>query len=762
MSTTSQILLGLNCTEYGRHSGGWMHPESDVSQMPNIGVYEHLARTAERGFMDQLFVADSPVHNRGRLSIGPTRMDPMALALLMAKVTEHIGVIATITTSYNEPYDIARRAAALSVLTQGRSGINFVASTGDAIARNYDLPGQLDHDARYARYEEFITAVTRLWASSAQEGTAATAVHVAGEHVTLDTALDVPRAPLGRPLIVMAGSSPESRDQAARWADAVYAAGRPLDGAQEFYADIKRRAEAYGRDPDSIKVMLGLTAYIGDTVEEAASLEATLDGLHARGADTIGYLSGVLELDLSTYDPDGPVPFDDLPTAVSSASVSQSALLTRMAREQGLSIREVAFRAYAGGLSNMQFREAMTPPQMADVMERLVRGRHLRRLHDRRADRAPHHRRLRGRRRPAAPAAGARPHAVGAAAHHARLAARPHRAGPAHLTHHRPHHREHPRAEPRMIVATFLTLTGDTTLEQVVGTSQRLEQAGASSVGLLDGADTGLGPTPFESTTLAARVAAVTSTIGVVATDSALYGFPYHSARRLATLDHLAAGRSGWLLRHSTGAEEAAAYEWRSTLGRADELHRANEYVEIGLELWDSWEDGAQWPDKESGDFKDDSRIHPINYRSTSFRVAGPLDTPPSPQQRPVIFAQVGTLEEARYLTVSADVVVLAPEAGTDLAELAGTVRAAAEAAGSPVTLLVAGEVDGLLGLATAADATAAVAAIGADGVALHGAPAAGDALVAALDGLGLAPVSEPGTLAAALGIELPVGGRAA
>ncbi|MFT4264686.1 MAG: NtaA/DmoA family FMN-dependent monooxygenase [Nocardioides sp.] len=366
--TAKLMHLGLNCTEYGRHSGGWLHPDSDVSQMPNIDVYRHIAKKAEEGFMDQLFVADSPVHNRGQLSVGPTRLDPMAVALLMAQETEHIGVIATITTSYNDPYDIARRAASLSHLTGGRAGINFVASSGDPIARNYNLPGQLSHDERFVRYEEFLGVVTRLWAASADGDERAVPVRHTGPHFAVDAALDVPKAPAGRPVIVMAGSSEESRDQAARWADAVYAAGRQMAGAQEFYRDLKERAAAYGRDPDSIKVMLGITSFIGDTVEEAEALEATLNDLHVRGADTIGYLGGVLEFDLSGFDPDGPLPFDLLPQ-VRSSSVSQSGLLTRMAREQGLSIREIAFRAYAGGLANMQFREALTPVQMADTMQ---------------------------------------------------------------------------------------------------------------------------------------------------------------------------------------------------------------------------------------------------------------------------------------------------------------------------------------------------------------------------------------------------------
>jgi len=360
--------LGVNCTEYGRHSGGWLHPDSDVSQMPNIDVYRHIARKAEQGCMDQLFVADTPVHKRGQLSVGPTRMDPIQVALLMAHETEHIGVVATMTTSYNDPYDLARRAASLATLTGGRAGINFVANSGDDVARNFNLPGQLSHDERFERYEEFLEVVTRLWAGAADGDHDAVPVRHSGRYFEVDAALDTRRPPLGRPLVVMAGSSEQSRDQAARWADAVYAAGRQLEGAQEFYADLKERAAAYGRDPDSLRIMLGITSFIGDTVEEAEELERTLDTLHARGSDTIGYLSGVLELDLSVFDPDGPLPFDELPQ-VRSSSVSQSELLTRMARELGLSIRELAFRAYAGGLFNMQFREALTPLQLADTMQ---------------------------------------------------------------------------------------------------------------------------------------------------------------------------------------------------------------------------------------------------------------------------------------------------------------------------------------------------------------------------------------------------------
>jgi alkanesulfonate monooxygenase SsuD/methylene tetrahydromethanopterin reductase-like flavin-dependent oxidoreductase (luciferase family) len=313
-----------------------------------------------------------------------------------------------------------------------------------------------------------------------------------------------------------------------------------------------------------------------------------------------------------------------------------------------------------------------------------------------------------------------------------------------------------------MIVSAFLALTGEATLDQVVGTAQRLESAGVAAIGLLDGADTGLGPTPFESTTIAARVAAATSTIGVVATDSALYSFPFHSARRLATLDHLSAGRSGWLMRTSPGAGEATAYDWRSTLGRGEELHRATEYAEIERELWDSWEDGAQWPDKAAGDFKDDSRIHPINYRSTSFRVAGPLDTPPTPQRRPVIFTRMSTLEEAGILTPYVDVAIIAPAQPLTATQLATAVSEAAQAAATPVTLLVAGAVGGFLGLPAVAEAIRTATATRAAGVAVYLDPAEVDEALDAVSRLGLSAPDGPRTLAETLGIELPLGGRVA
>jgi FMN-dependent oxidoreductase (nitrilotriacetate monooxygenase family) len=361
--------LSLNLSEFGRHSGAWRHPETDVSDAPSVDRYVEFARTAERGLFDLVFLADTPVHPAGRTMVTGTRFDPLELLAAVAAETSRIGMVATISTSYNEPFDVARRGASLDRLSGGRLAINYVASSGDAIARNFGLDAQLPHDQRYVRSHEFLDVVTQLWAG-ATDGTAQPkAVDHAGPHFTVRGALDVLRPTGGRPLIVQAGSSEEGRDLAARWADAIYAGGSSLPRAQEYYQDIKRRAAAHGRDPSSIKILLGIMPFLGSTAAEAQRLHDDLDSYHLEGADVIGYLSALLEHDLSRYDPDGPLPFADL-TDVVSSSVSMSTLFKRLAREEGWSIAETARRSYVGGLGNMQWVVTGTPRHVADEMQR--------------------------------------------------------------------------------------------------------------------------------------------------------------------------------------------------------------------------------------------------------------------------------------------------------------------------------------------------------------------------------------------------------
>jgi alkanesulfonate monooxygenase SsuD/methylene tetrahydromethanopterin reductase-like flavin-dependent oxidoreductase (luciferase family) len=353
--------LSLNLSEFGRHSGGWRHPASDVSRVPDVDSYVRNTRRAEAAGFDLVFVADTPVHARGRISNTNTRLDPLELAVALAVSTERIGIVVTVSSSYNDPYDVARRVASVDRISGGRLALNVVASTGDAVAQNFGRDLQLPHDERYAMSDEFLDVLTSLWDGDR--------VRHEGRWFTETRPLDVATPVHGRPLLVQAGSSDEGRNIAARWADAIYAGGSSIERAQEYYSDVKDRVLRAGRNPDDVKILLGVAPFLGRTEQEAHALHRTLDDLHLDGADTIGRLSSIFEHDLSRYDPDGPVPFDDLPQ-VRSASVSLSGLFRRIAREEGLSIRETARQAYAGGLQNMQWTATGTPVQVVDEMQR--------------------------------------------------------------------------------------------------------------------------------------------------------------------------------------------------------------------------------------------------------------------------------------------------------------------------------------------------------------------------------------------------------
>jgi FMN-dependent oxidoreductase (nitrilotriacetate monooxygenase family) len=366
--STKQIHLSINLTEYGRHSGSWRHPDADVSRIPHLDAYLHACEWAEKGFFDQGFMADTPAHTWGNESTTTTRLDAIEMAAYLAGHTTHLGLIATMSTSYTEPFEVARRGASVANLSGGRLGLNFVASQGDEMARNFNLAKEKPRPVRYSRYREYLDVITRLWDQAPTRDSPGEVLRHHGEHFDVEGVLDVHRPPFGRPLIIQAGQSAEGRDLAARWADAIYAAGTTVERGREYYADIKRRAAAYGRDPDGIKVIMGIAPFIGETEKEAHELKRLLDDYHAEGADVIAHLSRILEFDLSGYDPDGPLPLDELPE-VKSASVGLATMWKRIAREEGVPLGELAHRSFVGGLANMQFVSIGDPVQVTDEMQ---------------------------------------------------------------------------------------------------------------------------------------------------------------------------------------------------------------------------------------------------------------------------------------------------------------------------------------------------------------------------------------------------------
>lgn len=350
-----------------RHPIGWRHP--DAVPEADLG-FKHLvgmARTAERGCLDTLFFQDSvavvgSTATYGQPPFNPrngrqAHIEPMTAIAGLAAVTSRIGLISTCTTTYNEPYNVARRFFTIDHLSGGRAGWNLVTSQIEDEARNFGFEEHLDHAARYARASEFYDVVVGLWDSWEDGGLLRDKasglymdrdrVHFLdhdGPHFRVRGPLTVARTPQGRPVVAQAGSSEAGRELAAKTADVVFNAQTKLDEAQAFYHDLKSRLARYGREPDDLKIMPGITPVIGATMAEA---QARYDELQALMPDdvalqSLSHISG--GLDLSTFPLDGPLP--DLPP--SNAAKARQDLVVRTARARDMTLREIARHTAAG------------------------------------------------------------------------------------------------------------------------------------------------------------------------------------------------------------------------------------------------------------------------------------------------------------------------------------------------------------------------------------------------------------------------------
>ena len=378
MSGQRQLHLNAFLMSTGHHEASWRLPESDSRAGTDVAHFQRLAQTAERGKLDSIFFADSPVLHGDVTQRPYGSLESTVLLAAIAAVTERIGLIATASTTYNEPFNLARRFASIDQISGGRAGWNVVTTAGDAAAKNFSRAGQPAHSERYDRAAEFLDVTRKLWDSwddDAIVGDKAagvwadnTRVHQAnhhGRHFQVEGALDVPRSPQGHPVIVQAGSSENGKDFAARYAEAVFTAHQTLADAQHFYTDLKQRTAAAGRDPETIKILPGIVPVIASTLKEAQRLEQELDHLilpeHARNQ-----LAGVLRVPAESLKLDAPLP-DDLPSedAIEGAK-SRYTLIVNLARREHLTVRELIGRL-GGGRGHRTF--AGTPGQVADAIQ---------------------------------------------------------------------------------------------------------------------------------------------------------------------------------------------------------------------------------------------------------------------------------------------------------------------------------------------------------------------------------------------------------
>src|SRR6202046_3249256 len=375
---TKQLHLGAIMRPVAIHTPWWPSPGAYPDANFNLQHLVRFIQTLERARFDAFFMADHlavlnmPVQ-AFRRSATVTSFEPLTLLAALAMVTERIGLVATASTTFDEPYHVARRFASLDHISNGRAGWNVVTTSNPDAALNFGLTDHVEHDERYRRAREFQAVVTGLWdswADDAWQHDQASGIffdpekmHVLdhkGEHLSVRGPLNIARPIQGWPVIVQAGASEAGRQLAAATAEAVFTAQSNLAAGREFYADVKGRMENLGRAREHMKILPACFVVVGDTVEEARAKRAKLDSL-VNYANAIASLSIALGHDASKFDPDGPLP--DIPESNASKSGRERAI--KLAKSDNLTVRQLAQRL--GGYSGLAM--VGTAATIADEME---------------------------------------------------------------------------------------------------------------------------------------------------------------------------------------------------------------------------------------------------------------------------------------------------------------------------------------------------------------------------------------------------------
>jgi FMN-dependent oxidoreductase (nitrilotriacetate monooxygenase family) len=371
-----QLHFNAYLVSSGHHEAAWRLPQSDPFANTDLAHWRHLAQVAERATFDSLFLADGPVLYGPRHR--PTgALEPTVLLTAMAMATTHIGLIATASTTYNSPFNLARRFATLDHVSGGRAGWNIVTTSERSSAQNFGLDEPPAHRERYQRAAEFAEVSIRLWDSwedDAEIGDKAAGVYAdpsrihpvnyEGTYFRVRGPLNVPRCPQGRPLLVQAGSSEDGREFAARYAEAIFTVQQTLEEGQRFYADMKRRVRRLGRDPDLVKILPGIVPVVGSTEAEARALGDELEEL-INPEHGLAQLSRVLEIPAEILDLDRPLPADVFSRPRVEGNQSRFDLITELGQRENLTVRQLIGRL-GGGRGHLTVTG--TPEQIAGTI----------------------------------------------------------------------------------------------------------------------------------------------------------------------------------------------------------------------------------------------------------------------------------------------------------------------------------------------------------------------------------------------------------
>jgi FMN-dependent oxidoreductase (nitrilotriacetate monooxygenase family) len=375
-----QLHLNMFIHGRGHHEAAWRHPASSPLALTDIRYYQDLAQRAEAGLFDSIFLADQLALGADVAQAPRNWLEPVTVLAAVAAATSRIGLIATCSTTYTEPFNLARQFGSLDHISNGRIGWNIVTSWMAAAADNFGGGGQLSHAERYVRAEEYMSVVAALWDSWAADavlddrasGRYAKADRIRpiahkGDHYQVAGALNLPRAPQGRPVFVQAGSSDAGRRFAARHAEAVFTAHLEKATAQAFYADLKALTAAEGRAPEQVLILPGLSAMIGSTEAEAQRLARELDELSDPEVGRKRLSGRFGGHDFSHLPLDRPLAPEDFPEPESvEAARSRTEVILSLVRRERPTLRQL-LGTLAGARGHFTF--AGTPEQVADLIE---------------------------------------------------------------------------------------------------------------------------------------------------------------------------------------------------------------------------------------------------------------------------------------------------------------------------------------------------------------------------------------------------------
>jgi FMN-dependent oxidoreductase (nitrilotriacetate monooxygenase family) len=385
MRPERQLHLNLFIHGRGHHEAAWRHPSASPRALTDIRYYTDLARAAEAGLFDSVFLADTLAVGEDIARAPRAWLEPVTVLAALAATTSRIGLIATCSTTYTEPYNLARQFASLDHMSGGRIGWNIVTSWLATAAANYGVGPPLGHAERYERAEEYMRVITGLWDSWSDDavlddrksgqyarGGAVRAVNHAGPHYQVSGPLNLPRCPQGRPVFVQAGSSETGRRFAARHAEAVFTAQMEKATARDFYADLKRLAAEVGRVPEQVLILPGLSPIIGATETEAQRISRELNelsdpevGRKRLSGRFGGHDFSHLPLDETLSPEDFPDP------GTVEAARSRTEVIIGLVRREKPTLRQLL--GYLAGARG-HFVTAGTPEQIADLMEDWFKG----------------------------------------------------------------------------------------------------------------------------------------------------------------------------------------------------------------------------------------------------------------------------------------------------------------------------------------------------------------------------------------------------